>query len=151
MKSVGEVMSVGRNFEEAFQKALRMSDENILGFDPYLKPADDVELKEPTDKRMYVLAAAIKDGYSVERLYKLTNIDPWFLHKMVGIIDLQNELEACNTLTLPLLSRAKKMGFSDKQIASFVSSTELNVREKRSQSRCLLFFYTRGLISFLFS
>lgn len=137
MKSVGEVMAVGRNFEEAFQKALRMSDENIFGFDPYLKPADDVELSEPTDKRMFVLAAAIKAGYSVERLYKLTNIDPWFLHKMQGIIDLQNQLETCTTLTLPLLLQAKKMGFSDKQIASFVSSTELNVREKRSQSNTL--------------
>lgn len=138
MKSVGEVMAVGRNFEEAFQKALRMSDENIFGFDPYLKPADDVELSEPTDKRMFVLAAAIKAGYSVERLYKLTNIDPWFLHKMVGIIGLQNQLEACTTLTLPILLQAKKMGFSDKQIASFVSSTELNVREKRSQSESFI-------------
>jgi carbamoyl-phosphate synthase / aspartate carbamoyltransferase / dihydroorotase len=133
MKSVGEVMAVGRNFEEAFQKALRMSDENITGFDPYFKPASDEELSEPTDKRMFVLAAAIKAGYSIERLNKLTNIDPWFLYKMIKIINLQNELEKCS-LTLPLLSKAKKMGFSDKQIASFVSSTELNIREKRSQS-----------------
>jgi len=135
MKSVGEVMAVGRNFEEAFQKALRMSDENISGFDPYLKPADDEELSAPTDKRMFVLAAAIKAGYSVERLYKLTNIDPWFLHKMFSIIDLQNQLESCASLTLPLLSQAKKMGFSDKQIATCVSSTELNIREKRSESK----------------
>ncbi|CAB3359447.1 Hypothetical predicted protein [Cloeon dipterum] len=133
MKSVGEVMAVGRNFEEAFQKALRMTDENVLGFDPYFKPASEKELSEPTDKRMFVLAAAIKEGLSLETLNALTNIDPWFLHKMQAIIALQNELEQSTELTVPLLTRAKKMGFSDKQIASFVSSTELNIRQKRSQ------------------
>ena len=75
MKSVGEVMGIGRNFEEAFQKALRMVDENVLGFDPDRKPADETELREPTDKRIFVVAAAMKAGWSLEKLYTLTKID----------------------------------------------------------------------------
>merc|ERR1719367_2527720 len=72
MKSVGEVMGIGRNFEEAFQKALRMVDENVLGFDPNRKPANEMELQEPTDKRVFVLAAALHAGWTLEKLYKLT-------------------------------------------------------------------------------
>ncbi|XP_016160776.1 PREDICTED: CAD protein [Ficedula albicollis] len=87
MKSVGEVMAIGRNFEEAFQKALRMVDENCVGFDHTLKPASDMELETPTDKRIFVLAAALEAGYSIERLYELTKIDRWFLHKMKNITD----------------------------------------------------------------
>ena len=65
-----------------FQKALRMVDEGVLGFDPYSKPVDEMELKEPTDKRMFVMAAAIKAGYTVDKLHDLTKIDPWFINKM---------------------------------------------------------------------
>lgn len=75
MKSVGEVMAIGRKFEEAFQKALRMVDENMIGFDPYNQQVSDIELEQPTDKRMYVLAAALNNGYSIDRLYELTKID----------------------------------------------------------------------------
>ncbi|CAN7948694.1 unnamed protein product, partial [Ixodes pacificus] len=93
MKSVGEVMSIGRSFEEAFQKAIRMVDELVFGLDPYLKPVSDEKLKCPTDKRMFYLASAIKAGYSLERLNELTQIDPWFLSKIMNIIKYHTFLE----------------------------------------------------------
>jgi hypothetical protein len=80
---------------------------------------------------MFVLAAALKAKYTIERLYKLTNIDSWFLHKMAAIIETHNQLESVKNLDLPLLIQAKKLGFSDKQIAVCVSSTKLNIRDKR--------------------
>ncbi|CAG9862225.1 unnamed protein product [Phyllotreta striolata] len=137
MKSVGEVMSIGRKFEEAFQKALRMVDENVTGFDPYLKPVNDEELKEPTDKRMFVLAAALKQNYTIEKLYELTKIDKWFLQKMKNIIDHTNLLETFDqhSLTDSTLLKAKQLGFSDKQIACAVKSTELAIRTQRQECR----------------
>ncbi|XP_017891832.1 CAD protein [Ceratina calcarata] len=133
MKSVGEVMAIGRKFEEAFQKALRMVDENTNGFDPYVKVPNDEELEKPTDKRMFVLAASIKAGYTIDRLYELTKIDKWFLHKMKNIIDYYLVLE--NTkLSHDVLLRAKQIGFSDKQIAAVVKSSELAVRIQRHES-----------------
>lgn len=133
MKSVGEVMAVGRRFEEAFQKALRMVDENVLGLDPNLNLVSDDELESPTDKRMFVLAAALKGGYTVDRLYDLTKIDRWFLVKMQNIIKCYTQLESLSVkeLTADLLLEAKQMGFSDKQIASCIGSTELAIRSKR--------------------
>ena len=74
MKSVGEVMAIGRTFEEAFQKALRMVDESVLGFDPDIKAVSENELSEPTDKRMFVLAAALSEGYDIQELHNLTQI-----------------------------------------------------------------------------
>ncbi|CAH1967723.1 unnamed protein product [Acanthoscelides obtectus] len=135
MKSVGEVMAIGRKFEEAFQKALRMVDENVNGFDPNIKPVNDDELKEPTDKRMFVLAAAIKNGYSVDKLYELTKIDRWFLQKMKNIIDFTTQLEQLDQKSLnhSALLHAKQLGFSDKQIAAAVKSTELAVRKQREE------------------
>lgn len=135
MKSVGEVMAIGRKFEEAFQKALRMVDENVVGFDPYSKPVDDRELEEPTDKRTFVIAAALKNGYDVDRLYELTKIDRWFLQKMKNIIDYQTVLESTDQhrLTYSKLLKAKQLGFSDKQIAAAVKSTELAVRKRREE------------------
>lgn len=136
MKSVGEVMSIGRKFEEAFQKAMRMVDENVIGFDPYVKPLSDEELEQPTDKRMFVLAAALKSNYTVDRLYQLTKIDRWFLYKMKNIIEMQTFLESVphQNLTNAHLLKAKQLGFSDKQIASFVKSTELAIRNKRAEN-----------------
>lgn len=133
MKSVGEVMAVGRKFEEAFQKAMRMVDENVIGFDPYSKVACDEELEQPTDKRIFVLAAALKANYSIDKLYQLTKIDRWFLHKLKNIIEMQTHLESISQpdLTAEQLLAAKQLGFSDKQIASFVKSTELAIRKKR--------------------
>lgn len=136
MKSVGEVMAIGRKFEEAFQKALRMVNENVNGFDPYVKLANDEELEKPTDKRMFVLAASIKAGYSIDRLYKLTKIDRWFLEKMKNIIDYYVLLENTDhtKLTRDLLLGAKQNGFSDKQIAAIVKSSELAVRIQRQEN-----------------
>ncbi|CAH0406522.1 unnamed protein product [Chilo suppressalis] len=135
MKSVGEVMSIGRNFEEAFQKALRMVDENVNGFDPNIKTVNENELREPTDKRMFVLAAALKEGYTVSKLYDLTKIDRWFLEKFKNITDYYKKLQCVEgtTITFDLLKQAKKIGFSDKQIAAAIKSTELVVRKLREK------------------
>uniref|UniRef100_A0A8C7L928 Multifunctional protein CAD n=1 Tax=Oncorhynchus kisutch TaxID=8019 RepID=A0A8C7L928_ONCKI len=135
MKSVGEVMAIGRSFEEAFQKALRMVDENCVGFDHTIKPVSDEELQTPTDKRIFVLAAALRAGYTVDRLYDLTKIDRWFLHKMKNITDHEKMLESYNqdesAMPLEVMRKAKQLGFSDKQIALAVQSTELAVRKMR--------------------
>ncbi|EDW00303.1 CAD protein [Drosophila grimshawi] len=132
MKSVGEVMAIGRSFEEAFQKALRMVDGDVHGFDPYRATVDKDQLSEPTDRRPFVLAAALKAGMSIEELHELTKIDRWFLHKLQHIIDFYGELESAgNPLTSALLIRAKRMGFADKQIAMAIKSTELAVRQQR--------------------
>ncbi|KAF6723169.1 CAD protein [Oryzias melastigma] len=135
MKSVGEVMAIGRCFEEAFQKALRMVDENCVGFDHTIKPVSAKELQTPTDKRIFVLAAAFKAGYTVEQLYQLTKIDRWFLHKMKNISDHERLLETYNqdesTMPPAVMLKAKQLGFSDKQIAQAVQSTELAVRKMR--------------------
>lgn len=141
MKSVGEVMSIGRSFEEAFQKALRMVDENVNGFDPYIKQVNEEELKVPTDKRMYFLASALKAGYSIDRLYELTKIDRWFLDKMKNIITYMTHLESKNSenMTTEELLRAKQIGFSDKQIAVAIKSTDLAVRKQRSETGVLPF------------
>ncbi|XP_062406509.1 CAD protein isoform X1 [Sardina pilchardus] len=135
MKSVGEVMSIGRSFEEAFQKALRMVDENCVGFDHTIKPVSEQELQTPTDKRIFVLASALRAGYTVDRLYELTKIDRWFLHKMKNITDHEHLLETYNqdesTMPPEVMRKAKQLGFSDKQIAMAVQSTELAVRKLR--------------------
>ncbi len=155
MKSVGEVMAIGRKFEEAFQKALRMVEESILGFDPDRKPVSDEELREPTDKRMFVLAAALKAGYGVQRIYELTKIDRWFLRKFQNIIDWYRELEnnTASGLTRETMlrnvfyfklsfssyfillnylpCRSKQLGFSDRQIAEIMESSENVIRQKR--------------------
>uniref|UniRef100_A0A8D2JBK0 Multifunctional protein CAD n=1 Tax=Varanus komodoensis TaxID=61221 RepID=A0A8D2JBK0_VARKO len=142
MKSVGEVMAIGRSFEEAFQKALRMVDENCVGFDHTVKPASDVELETPTDKRIFVLAAALRAGYSIERLYELTKIDRWFLHKMKSITDHALRLESYRqaepgAMPPAMLKLAKQLGFSDKQVAQAVLSTELAVRKMRHDLKIL--------------
>lgn len=139
MKSVGEVMAIGRKFEEAFQKALRMVDENVVGFDPYLKKVDDEELKEPTDKRMFVVAAALKSGYSVDKIYNLTKIDKWFLEKMKNIIVWTTHMETLDQqhLSYSTLLKVKQLGFSDKQIATAVKSTELAIRKQRQEYKIL--------------
>uniref|UniRef100_A0A671UB25 Carbamoyl-phosphate synthetase 2, aspartate transcarbamylase, and dihydroorotase n=1 Tax=Sparus aurata TaxID=8175 RepID=A0A671UB25_SPAAU len=140
MKSVGEVMAIGRSFEEAFQKALRMVDENCVGFDHTIKPSClplspsvHQELQTPTDKRIFVLASAFRAGYTVDQLYELTKIDRWFLHKMKNITDHERLLETYNQSAMPpeVMRKAKQLGFSDKQIALAVQSTELVVRKLR--------------------
>lgn len=143
MKSIGEVMAIGRSFEEAFQKALRMVGDSATGFDAYTKIKSREEivngLRVPTDKRIFVLAAAMDQDFTLDELYQLTAIDPWFLNKMKNIVDLKNELRAIKLPELDLnsqqfreiLLRAKKMGFSDKQISALVGGNELMVRKAR--------------------
>ncbi|XP_030080144.1 CAD protein isoform X3 [Drosophila hydei] len=134
MKSVGEVMAIGRCFEEAIQKALRMVDGDVQGFDPYLAAVDKEQLSEPTDRRPFVLAAALRAGMSIGELHDLTKIDRWFLHKLQHIIKFYGKLESAGSqLTPSLLLSAKRLGFADKQIAMATNSTELAVRQKRHQ------------------
>jgi carbamoyl-phosphate synthase large subunit len=126
MKSVGEVMAIGRTFEEVIQKGLRMIGQGMHGFvgNRDLEFGDiEKELSEPTDMRIFVIADAFAKGWSVEKIHEFTRIDPWFLYKLKRIFNLKNELETFNTLSdLPvnLLRSAKIMGFSDFQIARSV-------------------------------
>ena len=126
MKSVGEVMSIGRNFEEAIQKGLRMIGQGMHGFtgNRELKFRDiEVELAEPTDMRIFSIAEALERGMSVDRICELTRIDKWFLFKLRNIISIKNELCKCKSLeTIPpeLLAHSKINGFSDFQIARHV-------------------------------
>jgi carbamoyl-phosphate synthase large subunit len=125
MKSVGEVMAIGRTFEEVIQKGLRMIGQGMHGFvgnhDLKISDADiDKGLKEPTDKRIFVIAKALHEGYSVERIHELTKIDRWFLQKLHHIITTEHELgtyDKVEELPLDLLRLAKQQGFSDFQIA----------------------------------
>ncbi len=130
MKSVGEVMAIGRSFEEAIQKGLRMIGQGMHGFvgnrDLEFENIEK-ELSEPTDMRIFVIADAFSKGYSVEKIHALTRIDPWFLHKLQGIFNLKNDLEQYNTLDeIPfrLFQRAKVAGFSDFQIARSIFKNE---------------------------
>jgi carbamoyl-phosphate synthase large subunit len=137
MKSVGEVMAVGRTFEESLQKAIRQVDPRFTGFLPYWQPEDmDDALANNNDRRLFALAhAMINLDYTVDRLHEITKIDRWFLYKLENIVRVHKELEAAagnlEALTEDLVRRAKKMGFSDPQIADLVKSTETEVRARR--------------------
>ncbi len=129
MKSVGEVMAIGRNFEEAIQKGLRMIGQGMHGYveNKELKIADiDAALREPTDKRVFVISKAMHKGYSVDQIHDLTKIDRWFLYKLKHIIDIDEKLKKCNINTLgkDLLREAKVYGFTDFQIARAVGLEE---------------------------
>jgi len=137
MKSVGEVMAIGRSYEEVLQKAIRMLDIGVDGLVcNNLKFKDlDIELKEPTDKRMFAIAEAIKRGYSIEKIYQLSKVDPWFLYKMRNIVEIERKLQQYQIKELPenLLKEAKQKGFSDIQIATLTQTDELAMREKRKK------------------
>ena len=126
MKSVGEVMAIGRNFEEAIQKGLRMIGQGMHGFveNKELEIADiDEALREPTDKRIFVISKAMHRGYTIEQIHDLTKIDKWFLYKLKHIIDIDETLKRCksvNVLDKNLLRTAKVYGFTDFQIARAV-------------------------------
>ncbi len=126
MKSVGEVMSIGRNFEEAIQKGLRMIGQGMHGFVENKElqiPDIDQALREPTDMRIFVISKAFRQGYTVDEIHELTRIDKWFLHKLHAIMNLAKELESYQQLEdLPreLLFEAKLKGFSDFQVARAV-------------------------------
>ena len=125
MKSVGEVMAIGRTFEEAIQKGLRMIGQGMHGFveNKELKIDDiDAALREPTDKRVFVISKAMHKGYTVDDIHELTKIDKWFLEKLKHIIDIDEAMKKCNinTLDKELLRTAKIYGFTDFQIARAV-------------------------------
>ena len=125
MKSVGEVMAIGRNFEEAIQKGLRMIGQGMHGFveNKELQIEDiDAALREPTDKRVFIISKAMHKGYTVDQIHDLTKIDKWFLNKLKHIIDIDEELKRknINTLDKELLREAKVYGFTDFQIARAV-------------------------------
>lgn len=135
MKSVGEVMAIGRTFEESFQKACRMVDPRFHGFQGDKFEDLDKVLANPTDRRWLAVGQAMfHEGYSVDKLHELTKIDKWFLYKLQNIVDTTHELQKIGSLfglTKELLIKAKKQGFSDKQIAKAINSTEDEVRARR--------------------
>ena len=136
MKSVGEIMSIGRSFEEVIQKGLRMIGQGMHGFvgNEHTKFDNlDEELANPTDLRIFSIASALEEGYSIERIYELTKIDPWFLEKLKNIVDYKNVLATYNTIEeLPedVLRQAKVLGFSDFQIARFVLKDSVNMEKQ---------------------
>lgn len=169
MKSVGEVMSIGRTFEETIQKAIRAIDDQFSGFanvsgyffciytllillqNDFVEDIDH-ELTNPTDKRIFAIAAAFSRGYTVDKIWQMTNIDKWFLNKLQSIHIMEKELRyelrhssfvqlsyACHstsnvsTISKYLLRKAKQLGFSDRQLASCMGSTELAVRRLRQE------------------
>ena len=139
MKSVGEVMAIGRNFEEAIQKGLRMIGQGMHGFveNKELRIDDiDAALREPTDKRIFVISKAMHKGYNVDQIHQLTKIDRWFLYKLKHIIDIDEQLKKCNinTLDKELLREAKVYGFTDFQIARAVGLEE----ESRNMHEAML-------------
>ncbi len=133
MKSVGEIMSIGRTFEEVIQKGLRMIGQGMHGFvgNEHTHFDDlDEELANPTDMRIFSIASALEQGYTVERISELTKIDPWFLGKLKNIVDYKEVLSGYNTLEeIPeeVLRQAKVLGFSDFQISRFVLKEEKNM------------------------
>ena len=147
MKSVGEVMAIGRTFEEAIQKGLRMIGQGMHGFvDNKELVVDDVDtaLKAPTDKRIFVIEKAFDRGYSIDRIHELTRIDKWFLHKLKNIHDTDrrlHSLKGLDAIDRDLMLRAKRQGFSDFQIARAVGMEKdcdieqaiLMVRDRRKE------------------
>ena len=136
MKSVGEIMSIGRSFEEMLQKGLRMIGQGMHGFvgNDHTKFDNlDEELSNPTDLRIFAIAQALEEGYTIERIKELTKIDPWFIERMKNIVDYKHKLSEYNTLEeIPaeVLREAKVLGFSDFQIGRFVLKTQNTNMEK---------------------
>ena len=136
MKSVGEIMSIGRSFEEMLQKGLRMIGQGMHGFvgNDHTKFDNlDEELSNPTDLRIFAIAQALEEGYTIERIEELTKIDPWFIERMKNIVDYKHKLSEYNSLEeIPaeVLREAKVLGFSDFQIGRFVLKTQNTNMEK---------------------
>ncbi|MGB5218603.1 MAG: carbamoyl-phosphate synthase large subunit [Smithella sp.] len=143
MKSVGETMAIGRTFKEALQKAIRSLEigrfsleqilpENVPDKKEFLKG----KLIKPNSLRLFYIAAAMQNDMSIDELYQLTKIDPWFLHQIKEIVDAENELKESRP-SIELLREAKKMGFSDKALASFWKMTELEIRQWREKEKII--------------
>jgi len=143
MKSVGEVMAIGRTFEEALQKAVRMLDIGKLGVvgnneDDEPEPSESVLdiLENPTDERLFKVSKAIKMGIPIEKIYELSGIDPWFLYKIRNIVEMERRLKTLdlNDDEAPrIIKEAKRLGFSDKQIAKFLNTDEFEIRKFRKR------------------
>jgi carbamoyl-phosphate synthase large subunit len=141
MKSVGEVMAIGRNFEEVLQKAIRMS---AIGRDGLVTNGNglqetDIErieqaLLQPSDEVIFTIVQAMKAGMSIERIYQLSAIDPWFLRKIKNIVDMEEQLRKAGNFDPALVRSAKKLGFSDRQLGRCFSSDEMQVRSLRERS-----------------
>jgi carbamoyl-phosphate synthase/aspartate carbamoyltransferase len=144
MKSVGEVMAIGRTFEEAIQKAIRSVDPGNLGFSETeaLMSLDlDTELQTPSDQRMFAIANAMHNGYTVDKIWELTKIDKWFLTKLKTLSDFRNSMSSytVDNISPAIFRRAKELGFSDKQLATFWSSNENHVRRARLEYNIMPF------------
>jgi len=141
MKSVGEVMSIGRSFEEILQKGLRMIGQGMHGFVGNDLEFEDLdkELSNPTDLRIFAIASAFEEGYTIDKIYHLTKIDPWFLKKMKNIVDMKHVLCKYNKIKdIPAeeFKKAKILGFSDFQIARFVlNSPKTNMERENNEVR----------------
>eukprot|EP00002_Diphylleia_rotans_P011231 TRINITY_DN2224_c0_g1_i1.p1 TRINITY_DN2224_c0_g1~~TRINITY_DN2224_c0_g1_i1.p1 ORF type:complete len:1448 (-),score=374.15 TRINITY_DN2224_c0_g1_i1:403-4746(-) len=135
MKSVGEVMSIGRKFEEAFQKAIRMVDPSAMGFEDKGMTFEDLDhmLENATPARIFALAFAFKKGYTVDRIYELTKIDRWFLFKCKNVVDQESQLASFKLSELPksVFLRSKQLGFADIKIGKLCGASESEVRAAR--------------------
>jgi carbamoyl-phosphate synthase large subunit len=143
MKSVGEVMAIGRSFEEALQKAIRMLDVGMNGIVCNTLEFSDLEkeLREPSDKRIFAIVEAIKKKYSIEDIARFSKVTPWFLHKIRNIVEIEERLKQYSLSALPrsLLKEAKQKGFSDHQIALLTKSSESDVRKRRKKNSIIPF------------
>ncbi len=137
MKSVGEVMAIGRSFEEALQKAIRMLDVGMLGLTGNTLAFDNLDraLQEPTDKRTFAIVEAFRRGYTLEKIHSLTKVDPWFLAQIASVVALDQTLQQYTLKTLPraVLRHAKQQGFSDAQLATALGSEEDAIRQLRKK------------------
>ena len=144
MKSVGEVMAIGRTFEEALQKAVRMLDIGQTGLvcngdrEDYSEQEIRECLQHPTDKRLYFIARALEAGFTVEEIYEQTGVDPWFIHKIRNMVETERSLKQINLSDMhapDLIRYAKEIGFADQQIARCVGTDELTIRQYRAKNR----------------
>lgn len=144
MKSVGEVMSIGRSFEEALQKAVRMLDIGKIGLvcnsdeQPYSEEEIEDGLKNPTDERLYFIMRGLQKGLTIPQVHDLTGVDPWFIHKLKNLLDTEYSLKKItliDQLAPALVRHAKELGFSDKQIAVCLKTDEFTVREFRTKNQ----------------
>ena len=152
MKSVGEVMAIGRTFEEVIQKGLRMIGQGMHGFVENKAldiPDIDRALAEPTDRRIFVIAKALRAGYTVDKIHDLTKIDRWFLEKLAGIIHTNRELEKINDLSElneDLLRKAKQQGFSDFQVARAIWGDQMNLNSNKLSDKIRAYRKERGIV-----
>lgn len=137
MKSVGEIMAIGRSFEEAIQKGIRMLDTGATGVTDISRIPEDADIlsniKQPNSKRIYFISKALQQGVSVKKLYKLSGIDPWFLERLKAVNDEENKLIKNKSLGYQDMLNLKQLGFSDKRIGEITNKKELEVREIRKK------------------